>query len=261
MAIIKKEQISLSQLSDEVLHRRRENVFLILSSFFLAAMAILNLIGLTKFIQIGPLSVAVGILPYPLTFLCTDLISELYGRTRASFLVWVGLGMNGFILSILWLGDLIPPVAPDSQPPWQVLMLASPVLLPNGSTVETSVELFQLIYACTSGAVFASMVAYITAQFSDVYLFHFWKQLTQGRHLWLRNNCSTIISQLIDSLMIILITFGAALARGDISLAVLINLFLGNYTFKLIAALLDTAPFYLGTYYLKRYLRAEEEIG
>ncbi|MDJ0717701.1 MAG: queuosine precursor transporter [Prochloraceae cyanobacterium] len=252
---------SNSILSEEVLLRRRENVFLILAGFFLSAMAILNLIGLTKFIQIGPLSVAVGILPYPLTFLCTDLISELYGRKRASFLVWVGLGMNGFILIILWLGHLIPAVSPERMPPWQLLSLAAPVSLPNGSIVEGSVELFQLISACTSGVVFASMVAYITAQFSDVYLFHFWKKLTQGRHLWLRNNGSTLISQFIDSFMVILITFGAAFSRGDIGFAALMNLFLGNYAFKLIAALLDTAPFYLGTYYLKHYLQAEQEIG
>ncbi|MGK7914416.1 MAG: queuosine precursor transporter [Prochloraceae cyanobacterium] len=252
---------SLSKLSSQELHRRRENVFLILSAFFLAAMAILNLIGITKFIQFGPLSVAVGILPYPLTFLCTDLISELYGRKRASFLVWVGLAMNGFILTILWLGDMIPAVNLESQPSWQVLALAQPVTLPNGSIVEASVELFELIYACTTGAVFASMGAYIAAQFTDVYLFHFWKKLTQGRHLWLRNNGSTLISQLIDSFLVIFITFGAAFSRGEIAFGSLMNLFWGNYAFKLLAALLDTGPFYLGTYYLKHYLRAEKEIG
>ena len=79
------------------LHEKRERVFLILAGTFLSAMTMLNLIGITRFIEIGPLAVAVGVLPYPITFLCTDLISELYGRARANFLVTVGLGLNIWI--------------------------------------------------------------------------------------------------------------------------------------------------------------------
>ena len=61
-----------------------------LAGIFLGSLAMLNIIGITRFLQIGPLSLAVGVLPYPLTFLCTDLISELYGRKRAALVVWVG---------------------------------------------------------------------------------------------------------------------------------------------------------------------------
>ena len=83
------------------LHEKREKVFLVLAGTFLSAMTMLNLIGITRFIEIGPLAVAVGVLPYPITFLCTDLISELYGRARANFLVTVGLGLNVFIVGTL----------------------------------------------------------------------------------------------------------------------------------------------------------------
>ena len=83
------------------LRERRERVFLVLAGTFLCAMTMLNILGITRFIQLGPLSLAVGVLPYPLTFLCTDLISEIYGRARANFLVWVGLGLNLFILSLI----------------------------------------------------------------------------------------------------------------------------------------------------------------
>ena len=83
------------------IRERRERVFLVLAGVFICAMTMLNIIGITRFIQLGPLSLAVGVLPYPLTFLCTDLISELYGKARANFLVWVGLGLNIFIIGII----------------------------------------------------------------------------------------------------------------------------------------------------------------
>ena len=88
-------------LTDGQLQERRERVFLVLAGTFLCAMTLLNIIGITRFVQLGPMALAVGVLPYPLTFLCTDLICELYGRARANFLVTVGLGLNFFILGVL----------------------------------------------------------------------------------------------------------------------------------------------------------------
>lgn len=145
----------------------------------------------------------------------------------------------------------------DQQPPWQVLHLSEPVFLPDGSQLAEQGELFQMIYACTAGAVFASMAAYMTAQFADVYLFHFWKKLTKGKHLWLRNNGSTMVSQLVDSLVVIGLTFGAAFLRGEQTLAMMATLVASNYAFKLVAALLDTLPFYMGVRYLSRYLEID----
>jgi uncharacterized integral membrane protein (TIGR00697 family) len=104
------------------------------------------------------------------------------------------------------------------MPPWQVIQLARPVALPNGEVVESSIGLYQLIYATTSGAVFASMLAYIAAQYCDVQLFHFWKRRDpKGKHLWVRNNFSTLMSQMVDSMMVVTVTFGAAFLRGDIA--------------------------------------------
>lgn len=92
----------------DALDEGRERVFLIFAGLFLGSMAMLNIIGITRFIHIGPLMLAVGVLPYPLTFLCTDFISEFYGRRRANFVVSVGLLVNGLVLGTLWLGDRIP---------------------------------------------------------------------------------------------------------------------------------------------------------
>jgi len=242
------------------LQARRERVFLILSGVFLGSMAMLNIIGITKFIHIGPLVLAVGALPYPLTFMCTDLVSELYGKERASTLVWVGFGINVLILGTMWLGHHLPGVPIEQQPPWQELSLASPVHLPNGSSVSERVELFSLIYACTAGAVAASMVAYLAAQFCDVHLFHFWKRVTRGRHLWLRNNGSTLVSQFVDSCAVIGLTFGAGFLRGEYTTETILVLLGSNYAYKAVVALLDTIPVYACVHYLSRYLQIDPTV-
>ena len=237
-----------------LLAQRRERVFLVLAGIFICAMTMLNILGITRFIQLGPMQLAVGVLPYPITFLCTDLICELYGKARANFMVTLGLGLNFFILGFLYLGNLIPAVGPESMPPWQLIQLAESVSLPNGSVVENQVELYQLIYATTSGAVFASMMAYIAAQYCDVQLFHFWKRVTRGKYLWVRNNFSTMISQLVDSFMVVLVTFGAVYLAGDMTTSALLTLMFSNYLFKFFVAIIDTGPFYLGVIQLRKYL-------
>jgi len=241
-------------MNQPLLQERRERVFIVLAAVFLCAMTLLNVVGITRFIQLGPLALAVGVLPYPLTFLCTDLISELYGRARANFLVSVGLALNVFILGILTLGNIVPSVPPEAMPPWQILSLAAPVALPNGDVVENQIGLYQLIYATTSGAVFASMLAYVAAQYCDVQLFHFMKRLTRGKHLWLRYNFSTLISQMVDSVMVIGVTFGAVFYRGQITFEALLILVGSNYAFKALSALIDTLPLYFLVAKLRRYL-------
>ena len=96
---------------------RRERVFLVLAGLFLGSMTMLNILGVSRFIDLSfeigdlhiPMALAVGVLPYPITFLCTDFISELYGRKRASFVVWIGLGLNLWVVAFLWLGGVLPP--------------------------------------------------------------------------------------------------------------------------------------------------------
>lgn len=229
-----------------------------LAGVFLCAMTMLNIIGITHFVQIGPMALAVGVLPYPLTFLCTDLVSELYGKSRANFLVTLGLVLNGFILFVIWLAQTLPMVPPELQPPWQNIQLGAPLALPSGEIVEGSVTLFHLIYSTSSGAVVASMIAYIAAQYCDVQLFHFWKRLTNGRKLWLRNNFSTLISQGVDSFVVISITFGALLMSGAMPLSIVLGLMLSNYLYKMTVALLDTGPLYLAVHYLRPYLNLPE---
>jgi hypothetical protein len=97
--------------------RRREVVFMILAGTFLGTLSIINILGLTRFIDLSfmigdltiPMLIPLGVLPYPITFLCTDLISEFYGKERANLVVWVGLLINLWLFFLLWLGGVLPP--------------------------------------------------------------------------------------------------------------------------------------------------------
>lgn len=255
-------QKALHPIEASALHARRERVFLLLAGIFLGSMTMLNILGISRFIRIYELpwelstgetwnimfAVAIGVLPYPATFLCTDFISEFYGRRRANWLVTVGLILNLWVIFILWIGGLLPGAFEGNTNSQGIPLDA------NGSPTA-----FFQIRALSFGAVAASMIAYMAAQFCDVYLFHFWKNLTRGKHLWLRNNGSTLVSQLVDSIAVILITHFFAVSLTSqanipdwIELTVLV---LTSYAFKLIVAMLDTIPFYIGVGWLKNYLQ------
>jgi uncharacterized integral membrane protein (TIGR00697 family) len=238
----------LAALDEGTIHERRQLVFLVLSGLFLGTLAMLNILGVTRFIDLSfrlpgtgvtvPMPLAVGVLPYPITFLCTDFISELFGRHRANQVVWMGLALNLWVMFVLWLGGALPGFEPPHQPKAGVFF-----------------ELRRLAFS----AVTASMLAYLAAQFVDVELFHFWKNVTDGRHLWLRNNGSTLVSQLVDTVSVILITHflakGIPLDKSRPLWPQLLTFIGAGYTFKLVIALLDTLPFYIGAKHLGRYLR------
>ena len=238
------------------LQHRRERVFLILAGLFLGSMTMLNILGVSRFIDFSldvfgvtiPMALAVGVLPYPITFLCTDFISELYGQARANFLVWVGLLLNLYVIAFLYVGGIMPP---------------EPVFDPATGLPPTDdyTYAFYRIRFLTMGAVAASMIAYLAAQLCDVTLFHFWKRLTNGRHLWLRNNGSTVVSQFVDSFAVITIThFYAGALPIDAAAPIWPQLWVfiaSGYVFKLFIALVDTLPFYVGVHYLSRYLEVD----
>lgn len=249
--------------------RRRELVFLILSGIFLGSLVMLNILGVSRFIDLShwvgipdgsdiTFSLAIGVLPYPITFLCTDFISEIYGKKRANTVVWVGLILNLWILIVVWFGGWLE--APENLQTDGTL----PLTIDDGKPVAPHGYAFYEMRSLAFGATIASMIAYLTAQFIDVQIFHFFKKLTGGKKLWLRNNGSTLVSQLVDSIAVILIThyFASGLpldpkaSEGWQIIAFIIS----TYLFKLVVALLDTIPFYIGTHYLKKYLHVKKEI-
>lgn len=233
---------------------QRDVLFLSLSGIFLTALVLGNVIGTTKFVTIFSfempswlqaitpslvrdnslytMSVPAGVIAYPFTFLATDLISELFGRKKAQLVVWVGFFMNGFMLLLMSINH------------W----------LPNTYGVSGGLDLFEGVYEFMIGNTIASMIAYLTAQTVDVRLFHFWKRKTKGKHLWLRNNASTTVSQLVDSTAILSILFLAGNLGDNITTVWhLIILIINSYLFKFFFALFDTPLIYLGVRFFKKY--------
>lgn len=251
--------------------RRREFTFLIFAGIFLGSLTMLNILGLTKLIQFEifgvDVAVPVGVLPYPITFLCTDFISEIYGRRRANNVVWVGLMLNVWVLFVLWLGSTLPPETNETM-----FYTNGKIIIPetingeiNSAGNPTPGWIFYKIKAMTFSATFASMIAYLTAQFVDVHVFHFLKKKTKGKHLWLRNNVSTMISQLVDSFAVILIAHEFANAfhlQGTANeYNMIFVIIFSSYLFKFISALIDTLPFYIGTKWLSKYLQVDPNHG
>lgn len=232
-------------------------MFLSLSGIFLTSLVLGNVIGTTKFVTIFSMdlprwlqaitpqlvregshytmSVPAGVIAYPFTFLATDLISELFGRKKAQLVVWVGFFMNFFILFLMTINH------------W----------LPNANGVSGGLDLFEGVYEFMIGNTIASMIAYLTAQSVDVRLFHYWKKKTNGKHLWLRNNASTMFSQLVDSTAILFILYFAGnLGENINSIGAVVILILNSYLFKFFFALFDTPLFYLG---VKLFQKFEED--
>jgi len=220
----------------------QERVFLLLAAVFISSLVTSNLI-FQKFFSwtvFNPFDwstwdytfrLSVGILPYPVTFLVTDIISEIYGKRRADQIVVSGFIASLFMIAII----LVAQAAPATS--W------SPV-----SSAE-----FTKVFGLTPGAVFASMTAYLTAQFIDIRLFHFWKRLTRGRHLWLRNNGSTVVSQLVDTSLVLALLC----LTGTIPWSLFGGLLVNGFLFKVLVALADTPVFYL----VARILRKRMGLG
>ncbi len=215
-------------------------IYLVLAAIFIASLVSCNLI-FQKFFSWNPFGwfnfeLSVGILPYPVTFLVTDIISEIYGLKRANQVVKVGLVATVFTMMVVAVADLAP--ATDWSP--------------------VNDEQFSKVFGLTGVAVGASMTAYLLAQFIDVRLFHFWKRLTKGKYLWVRNNFSTITSQFVDTASVLLLLCGF----GAIEWSMFGVLLLNGFLFKVIVALFDTPFFYAATWLFRKKfgLRLGEEI-
>ncbi len=218
-----------------------QRVYLILGALFVASLVASNLIFQKffyyDFFGLYTFEISVGILPYPITFLITDLISEIYGKRKANLVVTAGIFASFFSLLIILAADTVPATS------WS----------PIGD------QLFNKVFGATGIAVFASMVAYLLAQYIDIYIYHFWKKLTKGKHLWLRNNFSTFSSQFVDtaSVLLLLCTF------GKIEWSLFGGLLLGGFLFKVLIAVIDTPFLYLFVYLFRKVyrLKPNEEIN
>ena len=228
---------------DKALARK---IYLYLAALFITSLVVSNLI-FQKFFYWYPLEMSlfgvrlfelsVGILPYPITFLITDLISEIYGQKHANEVVVAGIFASFFSIGILLVASAAPAI-------------------PSSPIDDTT---FTQVFSLSPLAVLASMIAYLSAQFVDIRIYHFWKKLTRGKHLWLRNNFSTFASQIIDSATVILLLC----LFGVLPWSLFWGLTLSSIVFKILVAAIDTPFLYLfvGMFRRRFKLKEGEEIS
>ncbi|WP_299161016.1 queuosine precursor transporter [uncultured Tenacibaculum sp.] len=216
-------------------------IYLVLAALFIASLVTSNLI-FQKFFYWEPFNlyrfeISVGILPYPITFLITDILSEIYGKKKANQVVVAGIFASFFSMLIILLADYAPAI--------------------SNSPVNNS--LFSKVFGLSGLAVLASMLAYLFAQFIDIRIFHYWKNLTKGKHLWLRNNFSTFFSQFIDTFTVLLLLCAFKVLPWEI----FGSLLLSGFLFKIIVAALDTPILYAVVYWFRKKfnLKVGEEIS
>lgn len=233
---------------DAYQYTRFERVYLVLASMFVTALVLTNIIGIKLFAAPhDPASFALttGILTYPLTFLITDIVSEIYGKKRADFMVLIGFAMSLLMLVIVQVALRVP-----AHAYWVPMEDAF-----YGSAAEYQ-KAFESVFSLGPLLVVGSMSAYLCAQLTDNFLFHWLKRLTGGKHLWLRNNGSTFISQMVDTIIVnsilFFIGFGWSFAQGAKVMATI-------YVYKLLIAALDTPLIYLGVFLVKRFVGIEKQ--
>ncbi|WP_343487554.1 queuosine precursor transporter [Allomuricauda sp. d1] len=222
-------------------------IYLYLGALFITSLVVSNLIFQKFFFwkPFGDVTVfgaplfelSVGILPYPLTFLITDTISEIFGKKKANQVVTAGIFASFFSMLIIYIANEAPAIA------------SSPI----------GDETFTKVFGLSPLGVLASMLAYLAAQYIDISIYHFWKKLTEGRYLWLRNNFSTFTSQLVDTLTVV----GLLCIFGVLPWDKFYGLVISGFLFKIFIAFLDTPLLYLFVYLLRRRfnLKIAEEIS
>lgn len=228
---------------------RGQRLFVILNSFFIAFLLLAELTGSKLFqvdvsswplfpaLGISVFTMTLGVIPFPVTFLITDLLNEYYGRRGVRFTTLIGM------IAVLLVYGVI------------LIQLA----IPAASFSPVSDSAFEAVFASSGVIILASIVAYLIGQLIDIQVFHYLRRRTNGRHIWLRATGSTVVSQLVDSFVVIFIAFGSPLARQPLPMGQVASIAATNFVYKLLVALAITPLIYLGHRWMDRYLGKEAE--
>ncbi|MDH5365306.1 MAG: queuosine precursor transporter [Dehalococcoidia bacterium] len=204
---------------------REAKAYILLIAIFVGGLVIAGVLA-SKIVSVAGLMVPAGVLAYSITFPITDIICEVWGRKRGEYVVF-----SGFITLLVVLGLIRLALIWPRAPFWG------------------DQEAFSKILGSTSRIIIASFIAYLISQYHDVWAFHFWRKVTKGKYLWLRNNASTFVSQFIDTAVFITIAFYGVMP--------VFSLIKGQYIIKLLIALLDTPFVYFGVWLVRRGERNE----
>ncbi len=198
-------------------------ILIIFSGVFSASIIFANIAAGIKLTDFLGLIVPAGTIAYSITFPITDIVDEVYGKRRAVYIVWAGLAAEIISLLLIGLEGALPAIEASME------------------------EMYARVFYPQLRIVLASIIAYLISQHHDVWAFWKWREVTKGKYLWLRNNASTIISQLIDST-----TFTTIAFIGIYDYTIIINMVLSMWLFKVIIALLDTPFVYIGVYFITK---------
>ncbi|MDZ4221375.1 MAG: queuosine precursor transporter, partial [Patescibacteria group bacterium] len=207
------------------MHMPSEQKFAILSAVFVSALIAANLLG-TKITALLGVSVSVGIFAYPITFLITDAIEEVFGKHKAKQLMYGALVAQILVLIIVAIAIILPPAAR-----------------------YTHNDAYQLVFSNSLRIIAASLTAFFLSQMHDIWAFDFWKKKTHGKFLWLRNTLSTSASQFIDTVIFMFIAFYQVTPMFDV--AFLFSLIIPYWLFKVAFAVIDTPIVYALVAWLK----------
>jgi uncharacterized integral membrane protein (TIGR00697 family) len=213
---------------------RKDLVFVILAGIFITNAVMAELIG-GKLIQIGPFVMSIGILPWPIVFLTTDLINDYFGKEGVKKLSYITAALIAYAFIVLFFAITIPAA--------------------SGISPVTD-EQFQAVFGQSMWIIVGSITAFLISQLIDVYIFSYFKKRTGNKKIWLRATGSTVVSQLFDSFIVLGIAFWLP---GKINTETYISSGLTGYTFKLGTAILLTPLIYLGHYWIRKYLKEENQ--
>jgi hypothetical protein len=212
---------------------RKEFVFVILAGIFITNAVTAELIG-GKLIQIGPFVMSIGILPWPIVFLTTDLINEYFGKDGVKKLSYITAALIAYSFIILFIAIGIPAA--------------------KGISPVNDAQ-FQAVFGQSMWIIVGSIIAFLFSQLIDIYIFSYFKKKTGNKKIWLRATGSTVVSQLFDSFIVLGIAFWLP---GKINTETFVSSALTGYTFKLGTAILLTPVIYLGHYWIRNYLKDEK---
>ncbi len=193
-----------------------QKLYMILAAVFVSSLLVGDMVG-GKFFTIGGVVLSVGIIPFPVTFVLTDVINEFYGKKGARFITFVSAGMAVYAFILLQIAIGLP-VAEKSPIPQ---------------------DAFQTVFGFGLRLFIASLIAFLISQLVDIYVFQFFKRITESRHIWLRATGSTVFSQLVDTFVINFILLAGTMTTGEV-LGIVVN----SYLYKVLAAVILTPLIY-----------------
>jgi queuosine precursor transporter len=212
------------------LNNRKDLVYLILSGLFVANALLGEILG-GKLIQAGPYIMSLGVVPWPVVFLTTDLINEYYGKAgvRKLTLITVGLILYAFLIIFVAMS------------------------IPAASVSPVKDDAFNAVLGQSQWIIVGSVAAFLASQLIDVTIFWIFRKATNGKMLWLRATGSTAVSQLVDTFVILGIAFWLP---GKIETKDFLNLAFANYTYKFAIAVGLTPLIYAAHAAIDKFLGA-----